>query len=322
MNAPMKLCDYLHGDYVAERAIAAVTIGHYEWTIKSFGKFLGHEPTFADLHHTAINRWLVWLENNGCKPPTVKSYRVNLLSLWRAAFDAELIDVFPRRIRKIRLGRRNPVAWRPEEVEKLCETADNLRGVIRKLECAKRFYWGSLFRAVWDTALRRCDLSCIKYADIQRQADGGGLLIVEQVKTGDDVIVQFSADTMQAVDRMMRMSAPRELCWPLYCGKDSLGKVMREIVAEAGVRRGTFKWFRRSSITARERIGTGLGMLAAGHATPDMARRHYIDRSQLAPVPLPPALNVTSRPAASIPERPAPPIGVVFTTTLSLGGDQ
>jgi hypothetical protein len=101
-----------------------------------------------------------------------------------------------------------------------------------------------------------------------------------------------------------------------------LCKVLREIVAEAGVRKGTFKWFRRSSITARERIEPGLGTLAAGHATGDMARKHYIDRSQLDPVPLPPALNVTPRPAAALPEEPAPPIdGVVFTTTL-LGGDQ
>ena len=344
----MTIRAFLRDVYFVERSLAKSSHEHHDNSVRAFENFLAREPTLDDLNEQTVNRYLAHEIERGLSLNSVRTRKTDILGWWNfaAECDPALIEHPPRRkrIRQIKIGRRNPVAWRLDEIVTLIETADNLRGVIRSLECAKKFYWGSLFRAVWDTALRRCDLCSIKYADIQRQADGGGLLIVQQSKTGDDVIVQFSADTMQAIDRMMQMSEPRELCWPLFARLEQFYKALREIVAAAGVRKGTYKWFRRSSITARERIGHGLGMAAAGHSTPDMARRHYIDRSQLDPVPLPPSIGTPKPPAAParlsdpepgeqpVPRRQyvEPPLhqrqfvdgNVIFSATFIPGGDQ
>ena len=344
----MTIRAFLRDVYFVERSLSPSTLHHHEYSLRCLERFLCREATLDDLEETLLNRWLVSMQDRGLADSTIKGRRIDAIGWWNMANDQEppLVERHcrPRKIRRIKLGRRNPNAWRLDEIIALIETADELRGVIRSLECAKKFYWGSLFRAVWDTALRRCDLCSIKYADIQRRDDGGGLLVIQQSKTGDDVIVQFSADTMQAVDRMMQMSEPRELCWPLFARLEQFYKALREIVAAAGVRPGTYKWFRRSSITARERITPGLGQLAAGHSTPDMARRHYIDRSQLDPVPLPPSIGTPKPPAAParlsdpepgeqpIPRRQyvEPPLhqrqfvdgNVIFSATFIPGGDQ
>lgn len=326
MNASTTIRDFLRDVYQIERQLSESTIVHHEYSVRCFERFLGREPVLTDLDETTINKWIAHMQERGLAPASVKTHRCDSLSWWNCAFDQEppLVERAPRprKIRVVKLGRRVPVAWRPDEILRLVETADRLRGVIGALECAKRFYWGALFRAVWDTALRRCDLGRIVYRDIQQRADGTGLLIIQQSKTGDDVIVQFSADTMQAIERLMRMSAPRELVFPLWGRKEAFYKALKDIVIQSDVRQGSYKWFRRASITARERIAPGLGQLAAGHSTPDMAKRHYIDRSQLNPAPLPPSIKAEPVKRAVPLDEPAAPVGgVIFTTTFP-GGEQ
>lgn len=292
--APMTLHQFIDEVYVLERGLRPNSVTHMHVSARSLEKYLGREPvTFPDLSDGMLNRWIADCLERGCSKKTVKNWRADILALWRYAADADppLCETMPGRIRRINIGKQIVEAWTPDEIRKLAEAADEMRGIIRSFEIARRFYWGSLIRAAYDTALRHCDLCRIELGRIHEHVDGTGVLVITQQKTGDDVAVRFSADTMQHMRRAVEMSAPRAAVWPLWGRPEAFFSQFRTIVKAAEIRPGTFKWIRRASITARESMVPGMGAQAAGHRHSHVTAASYIDRSQLPPAPLPPKLE-------------------------------
>ena len=98
------LMHFLYDDYVYVRDISDEGLKYYRYTIRDFSKFLGHEATFEDLRKKDVNRYLVDCQKERhLAPSSVKGRRTNLLVIWRAGWDAELIDQQPRGIRKIKV---------------------------------------------------------------------------------------------------------------------------------------------------------------------------------------------------------------------------
>ena len=116
----------------------------------------------------------------------------------------------------------------------------------------------------------------------------GGRITIVQRKTGYEVRLRLRDATLRAIDDSMADRPERRLIWPLWGRRDALYRHIRQLVGDAGIRRGTFRWLRRAAITAIERETPGMGMLLAGHRSRQTTERYYIDRSQFSDPPLPP----------------------------------
>lgn len=251
-----------------------------KYNLSGWAKVAGYPVTLADLNDEPFNLYVDWLRANR-KPDTVRTVRGNLLILWHHAYEAGLTDTAPRRIRKLRPISRCPVAWTLEEVRTLIATAEGLRGCFHGTSRPQAAWWSSLLRTGYDTGLRLGDLLALSRDLVQ------GAMIVVQHKTGRHVAVRIRPATLAAIDQTLA-DEPRNLVWPLWCGRPTFYEHVRAIVRLAGIRPGTFRWLRKTAATQLERLEPGRGTELLGHASRSTTETWYIDRSQLSVPPLPP----------------------------------
>jgi integrase len=260
-----------------------VSQGHADmlrWSIAAWERFAGRSLTAADLNAQTLNPYLDWMRTHR-RPDTIRSRRGNLLTLWRFAFEAGIVDEGPRQVRKLRRVQRTPEAWSVAEVSALIRVADGLPGAFwhSRIRCAA--WWGSLIRSAYDTGLRLGDLLAIGRCDVHP------VMQILQHKTGRAVVVQLRPSTIALIDQTLADQA-RDLVWPLWCRRQTFYEHFRHLVNLAGIRRGTFKWLRRSAATQLERVDPGRGTQLLGHSSRATTETWYIDRAQLGPAPLPP----------------------------------
>lgn len=233
-----------------------------------FGRWLGHGPTTADLVDDAVNRWLVAYAV-GRRPATVRGKRGHLLAVWRWAFTEGLVDVAPRRVRKVSLPRTLPEAWQARQLAELLVAADQMPGWIRRW----RRPWGAYFRGVilagYDTGFRLGDLLALRWDQI---GTDGAVLIVQH-KTGWPLLTRLRLETLAALERLRHPDMPRPLG---LCGPVALRRRWRGLVRSAGLV-GPPKMLRKSGATAVELACPGAAMYYLGHRTPGLAHRHYVD---------------------------------------------
>lgn len=261
--------------------------------VSDLSRFLGRPFTLADFSRETINKWIESKQKAGSPASTVKTRRNAALALWRCAYDLEMIDVGPDRIRKVRLGP-NPVeAWSKPELKQLvdwinCQMRDRKLPMVK---LSKRNYFLSLVMAAYDSGLRLGDLLSLEFEWISRNGQGEGIITICQHKTQRLVSCRFSAATMLLIEELMSESPDRRLIWPLWCRRDGFYRTFKSIVRDAAIRNGTFRWLRRSSTTHVEIERPGQGCHHAGHADSRTTSRHYLDFSQIAqnvrgPVPI------------------------------------
>jgi integrase len=269
-------------EYLSAHAYG-VSAGHAKqmrYNLSGWAQIAGHLVTLDDLSDQPFNTYVDWLRTHRA-PDTVRTVRGNLLILWHHAFETGLIDTAPRRIRKLRPVRRCPVAWTLEEARTLFATAEGLRGCFHGTRRPRAAWWSSLCRAGYDTGLRLGDLLAL-HVDMVR-----GLMLVVQHKTGRWVAVRIRPATLAAIDQTLA-EEPRDIVWPLWCGRPTFYEHVRSLVSASGIRPGTFRWLRRTACTQLERVSPGRGTELLGHASRSTTEAWYLDRSQLADPPLPP----------------------------------
>ena len=249
-------------------------------SVQAWEAFAGRSLELADLQADSLNTYLDWLRANR-RPDTVRTRRGNLLILWHHAFDAELTDVAPRRLRKLRPIARMPSAWTLEEVRTLIDEAHRLPGTFWRTKIRRAPWWESLLRAAYDTGLRLGDLLRLSARDV------GASMMIEQHKTGRPVHVSIRPATMALIDQSLA-DEPRDVIWPLWGGEETFYLHFRRLVAASAIRPGTFRWLRRSAATQLEREQPGRGTELLGHASRRTTEAWYLDRSQLGSPPLPP----------------------------------
>lgn len=207
-----------------------------------------------------------FLANLDGSPYTKKSYRGDLLLLWRAAADEGFVPYpMPRRIRRERLPDLVVECFTEDEARQIVTTCRTLRGGLPN-GVGKRLYWEAIVRAAWDTALRRGDLWGLRRDCIR----GDGTAIVVQNKTGKLASVRFRPSTIAALDAI---GGTAPLGWPL--NSCSFGEAFRKIVRASGVQKGTFRWFRRASGSYVEALQPGSGHKQCGHSTTAVFNKHY-----------------------------------------------
>lgn len=221
----------------------------------------------------SVNDWLDQLRIDHA-PDTVRTQRGNILVLWWYAFRERLVEEPPLRVRKLRPIRRSPTAWTLDEVRLLIAAAESFH--------TRRLWTGSLIRAGYDSGLRLGDLLALRRDAV------AAVMRIRQAKTSRPVAVRLRPETLQAIEAHLAISPPDTLVWPLWGRREALYRHLRQVVAAAGIRPGTFRWLRRAAATQMERVEPGRGTDLLGHASRSTTEQWYLDRSQLENVPLPP----------------------------------
>jgi len=248
----------------------------------SWGAYTRHTGV-SDLRALTTQNVNVWIDHL-CKtkaPDTARTQRGNILAVWWYAYREGIVDEPPLRARKVRPISRDPIAWTPEEVQRLLYVADHLQKFWRKCNWSQSLWTGSLFRAAFDSALRLSDLLELRYADIQP------VLRIRQHKTRRHVLVGLRNDTIEKIRQCVENHG-HEVCWPLWGSLPSFYAHVRKVVRMSGVRKGTFRYFRRAAVTHVECAQPGAGTLLAGHSQRTVTEQFYIDKSQVRTVILPP----------------------------------
>lgn len=249
-------------------------------SIASWEAFAGRPIGISDFCDEPLNRYLDWLREHRA-PDTTRTRRGNLLILWHFAWEEGLIDLPPRKVRRLRPIARQPVAWTLDEVRRLIEESTKLPGRFWRSAIRRAPWWESLIRCGYDTSLRLGDLLRLRAAEIRPQ------MTLVQHKTRRSVCVALRPATISAIDQTLA-DEPRDVVWPLWGTEETFFKHLRKLVAGSGIRPGTFRWIRRTAITQLEKIAPGRGTQLAGHAARSTTEQWYLDRSQLAAPPLPP----------------------------------
>jgi integrase len=285
----MWLEDYLHEVYCNTHVLRPGTIYQYQIAINCLDEWSGEPLRVSELGDTLINCWLKHLETKGLAPATIRSRRTHILSLWYAAFKGGLCPSRPTDVRIAPVPYNPPRAWRWEEVQKLLDTTEKLKGSYpgerwvlpqekryrRARGCASvtaSVYWGLFIRLAWDTAIRQGDLFKLQLSNFNK--DGHGEIV--QRKTRMWHFVRVHPETMQFI--LQSFPPSREFIMPTWHASIELWRrEFRRIVGLAGLD-GTAKKIRKSSATDVEIHFPGCGPAHLGHVSEmSLAQAHYLD---------------------------------------------
>lgn len=181
---PLKdLLDRLIVDH--EHGLASSTVEcFFKPGISDFSKFLGRPAVISDLTRDVVNRWLQQKTEAGCALATIKTRRNAILGLWRYAYEAEIIDHEPKRVRKIRLAYVGVTTWTQEEVTQLIRSSFNgPDGYLGDTGLPKSLYFAAIISVAYDTALRLGDLLALAPSVIGIRNRRGHIRVIES-KTG------------------------------------------------------------------------------------------------------------------------------------------
>lgn len=275
-----------------EEGLSKSTIAcFYRPAISDFSRFLGHPAEALDLRKENVNQWIQTKIDSQCASATIKTRRNAIMALWRWAYENDIVTEEPKRIRKVRLSYAGVDAWTPEEITRLVATAiEGKDSYLGTTGLVHSLFFGSLVSAGYDTALRLGDLLALRRDMIQVKNRCGYIRVVES-KTGKVKSARLYPHTMRLIDQLWDLKPDREKIWPLWCRREQFYRSFNTLVKRAGIRKGTFRWLRRASITQVELIQPGWGTIHAGHSDPIITKRHYTDGKQLneevtAPPPL------------------------------------
>lgn len=266
--------------YALRRAVCAQYAASLAQRARALQNHVGRDDLAACLVEESVNRFLAQLAER-YTPETVRGYRVDLLVLWNAASDEGLVAAPRRRlIRPARVPQRIIHCFTLEEGRALVDAAKRLR---RKYPngVRARDYWPAVIRLGWDSGLRRADCwrFCLAYMD------AGGRWRCIQHKTGEVASGRLNGRT---VDALQRLGDDPPCRWTRR--PEAFCRQFARLVLMAGVRRGTFKWLRRSSGSHVEALAPGMGAKHLGHASPQTFARHYDAQLAVADRPQPPEL--------------------------------
>jgi integrase len=236
-----------------------------------------YNPPLRDLNELELSRMLSSYSQDH-SPSTVNSKRRQILTLWDAAAVQGLCrPPFRKRVPRAREYRRTPLAWTKTEIEKLVTHCRRLSGQFGPIP--QSMFWSSLVLFLWDTGARIGSTLAIRSTDCNL-AERYVLLRAEDSKTGMDRLHRFSEMTAAAISG--HYDRRRRLIWPWECHRRTLFKYFRWIVEDTGLQSestmGLFHKLRRTNLSyTAAGGGIGLAQEQAGHSSPGLTQRHYID---------------------------------------------
>jgi integrase len=272
--------------YIEARDLCPVYCLVLRARVRVFCVWLGGAATLDRLESGVFNKWVSELRESGMALNTVDGYRRCVLCIWRDAYDAELIDNPPLRIKRLKKPRIVIEAFNHAEIAAILAAADKLPGYYRN-GIKRSDIMRATILCAYCTGLRRGDL--LRMMRSQLRDDGTATVL--QRKTGYPVRVKLSPDALEAVRRLKPDTADdRLLPWAVH--QNVIHVTFAKLVKAAGVRKGQFRWLRRSAGSYAETVQPGGGARLLGHRDERMFRRHYEDAeitqtTVIEPPPLP-----------------------------------
>ncbi len=276
-------------DLSVERSWGESNQKNYLCVVKRIEKWHGRTMYVTQFSRDWVNRFIMDMEASGLSAATVRGTRVHLLSLWRAACEAELCYEEPKRIRKVKLQMPAPEAWGCDDVIRMLDQAGKLTNEYRfkdgKISASE--FWTVAVRVLWETGLRIGDARRLRKSDIR----SGGIIVVVQHKTGREHVVRLSGGTLKAINAM---NASDDAILPLKFSHEMLRREFKVRILDPLGLTGSLKKMRKSSATSVELQQFGAGARQLGHAPGSkIAAVHYLDPALIgANWPMPQSLDV------------------------------
>jgi hypothetical protein len=262
--------------YTAIRPVSSSYAATLHARAKALQKFHRRDDITEALTEKSVNAFLQSLHGSSW---TINKYRQDLLAIWRAAADQNLVPYpMARRIRRLPQAELVVECYSTDEARQLLRTAAKLTGTLCNGVHHNR-YWPAAIRAAWDSGLRRGDIWEVETKFIRPN----GVFRKSQNKTRRLVVCQFRESTVKAIEH-----AGGSLAWPH--DEKTFSDQFAFLVKTSGVKRGSFKWLRRASGSYVEMEQPGAGHKHLGHATPQIFNRHYDARLGGHTLPQPPEL--------------------------------
>jgi integrase len=234
----------------------------------------------ADICPQRINRWLDGL---ACSKQTRSNYRRQACTIVRAALGPDAAYCIER-IRKVKAPVPPPVAWTREEMARLLHHARQLPGNLMS-GCPAALFFSGWVLLSYESGLRFSDALHLRSNQIR-----DGRLYTIQSKTGDPLVRVLSHECARVLTELSVLSTNGTLFkWAL--SERWLRIRWARLVKEAGLT-GTCKWLRRTGATLVEAANPGMASRHLGHRSPELAMKHYVDRTLLPnSCPMPPAIG-------------------------------
>ena len=207
---------------------------------------------------------------------TIQRERVTLLTIWRFAYEEDLVDEFPKRIPKITLTRKIPKAWKLEEFEQILIAISKLRGEMRETGILRSVWWTSLVLSLYWTGARIGALLQVRTEDVSLD-DRQLILRADSAKTGEPQMLCLHQQAAEAIAKHYDLT--RELVWPYPFHRRQIYEQLKAILKTAGLpndRYRMFHAFRKTCFSLAYAHGSAeIARAQRGHRT-DMSR-HYLD---------------------------------------------
>jgi integrase len=253
--------------YLSRREVCHNYRRHLQRTVEKLSS--SGITSVANLNPDSVNRWLDSLPNSR---QTKSNYRRQACTIVRAALGPDAA-YFIEQIRKVKAPVSPPVAWTREELARLLHHARHLPGKLQSGCRAALFFHGWVLCG-YESGLRFSDLLNLQCHQLR-----GGRLHTVQSKTGDPVVHVLSPECARTLGELGSQSTDGTIFrWAL--AERWLRIRWKRLCASAKVT-GTCKWLRRTGATWVEATNPGQASRFLGHRSPELAMKHYIDRSLL-----------------------------------------
>lgn len=261
--------------YQLVRPLAPSSINQHRYALNCFARFLGRKPLLTDLVPDTVNQYLVWMQLQGLNPATISSKRRVLLALWRFGHEAYYLKRLPERIRKVPVRHAQPIAWTVDDLRAFLTMIEGMRG--KSLHCHRvdrADFWLAFVLVGSLTGLRLSDLMLLEFKHIEPT----GWLAMIQKKTGFPIRCYLPPEAIQAINAI---ALPKRLrVFGDLMSKKCLQENYAKLVTRAGLR-GSIKTLRKTAATMAECAQPGSASWLLGHRDANIARRHYIDPTQV-----------------------------------------
>ena len=165
--------------YIQERDLCPDYVRGLRAKVQVFCVWLGGVATLDRFQSKTFNGWVSELRDSGMALNTVDSYRRCVLCIWRDAYDSELMDNPPLRLKRLKKPRVVVETFNHEEIGKLIMAADKLPGYLPN-GIRRSYMMRAFIVCAYSTGLRRGDLLRLTRAQIRKD----GCTSVVQRKTG------------------------------------------------------------------------------------------------------------------------------------------
>jgi len=226
----------------------------------------------ADVDRAMLGRWATALLLAD-RPSTVNDKLRMVRTLLLAAYDDDLLEKPPKRVRKLPEYLSPPQAWTIEECRRLFVALARAPGTVGDVPAAD--WWSSLCLTVYWTAVR---IGALLRAETQDYWPGEGLTVTRQ-KNGRQQWYSLPPSCCEAVERVLPESGPIWL-WPYH--KNTLWHHFRGYVEAARLPAPKahcqlFYRLRRTNLSYCAAEDPAIAQRQADHASLETTRRHYLD---------------------------------------------